>query len=130
MALSIPASVPVRKTHNVETRSINAASFGACAIGCVMKSKAYRRLKTDPAKTIARIMPMLTIKRACNSSGVKRFLVILIFHFWEKVSSALAKRFALRRLALWFTPVLIFLAGISNPSLVSASAKAYDDRCC
>jgi hypothetical protein len=42
----------------------------------------------------------------------------------------LAKRFALRRLALWFAPVLIFLARVANPSLVSASAKACDDRCC
>ena len=62
---------------------MKAASFGACAIGCVINSSAYKRLKTDPAKTIARIIPMLTIKRACSSSGVKRFLAILCVHFWE-----------------------------------------------
>jgi hypothetical protein len=76
LALTIPARVPVRNTVSVETRSIKAASFGACFIGCVIKSSAYNIDDTDIAKTIARIIPIVTMSRACSSSAVNLRLAI------------------------------------------------------
>ena len=69
----MPASVPVKNTHKVETKSIAALSFGACSPkGWVMNRNAYNNENTDPANTIAKMIPMATIRRACNSSGVNR----------------------------------------------------------
>jgi hypothetical protein len=71
LADTIPARVPVRNTHRVDTRSIAALSFGACSPkGWVINKNAYSKENTEPANTMARIIPIATINLACNSSGL------------------------------------------------------------
>jgi alanine racemase len=78
-ALTIPAKVPVKNTVSVETKSIKAASLGACFIGCVIKSNAYNIDDTDIAKTTAKIMPIVTMSLACSSSAVNLRLAIIYY---------------------------------------------------
>jgi hypothetical protein len=65
------------KIAKVLSRSIKAASLGACApIGCVTKINAYVMPKVTIKNTIAKTDPMRNISRALMSSWLNRSLFL------------------------------------------------------
>ena len=72
---------------------------------------------TDTANTTARVQPIKTMSRACNSSGDRR----LVDFFGYKVFRADPDNFTPWRLAIFIGPPFVILAVISHPSLVAAS---------
>ena len=67
---STPPSEPVRKIASVLSKSIKAASLGACApIGCVTKISAYVMPTVTIKNTAASVAPIIKMSCACISSG-------------------------------------------------------------
>ena len=67
---STPPNEPVRKIASVLSKSIKAASLGACApIGWVTKINAYVMPTVTIKNTAASVAPIIKISCACISSG-------------------------------------------------------------
>jgi hypothetical protein len=67
--MTSPPNEPVRNTVSVFSKSMNAASFGACElIGCVTNMSAYTNPITDIANTNANTRPTVKISLAWSSS--------------------------------------------------------------
>jgi hypothetical protein len=73
-------------------------------------------------KTAAKVEPIIRMRVAWTSSGLRRRDGLWSF-FSKDVASACSSRDTLRLLAFWLLPVLVFLAFIANPALITTSGK-------
>jgi hypothetical protein len=82
--------------------------------------------KTEPRKTTPRIAPIKTTSLALSSSLVNLFLAIKNL-FRDYVFCTSTSGYTLRWIALRVFPIFKLLAGITNPALITTTAKSYCD---
>jgi hypothetical protein len=83
--------------------------------------------KTEPKKTMPSIAPIKTTSLALSSSLVNLFLAIKNL-FRDYVFCTSASRNTLRWVTLRLFPVLKLLARVSNPALITTTAKSYCEK--
>jgi len=76
---------------------------------------------------MASMIPIVTISLACKSSGLS-LLLWLIKYSRQSVFGTSTSRDTLWGIALRLLPVLKLLAGVTNPALVTTTAKRYCEK--